>query len=419
MNVRKLLKAKILGRTLRPICRMADQKNVKVYLVGGPIRDLLLKRPIKDIDICVESDAIQLALDVSKILNLKTVAHSRFQTATLFAKEGRIDLATARKEYYTRSGALPVVSQSFLADDLFRRDFTINAMAVSLNGPSFGDVIDPYQGSDDLKNKWIRVLHEKSFIDDPTRLLRAVRFEQRFDFRIERKTSALLKQAFAKKLENNVTPQRYFAEFRKILLEQKCLAIIQRLKDLKGLSFISGSKPYQWQYLSRLEKSYQKHLWMKEFNENQRAHIYLMALVDGVSDHQRSDLANKLPLNGEEKKVILQNQERLAIIGALCHGKIMPGTSAKILRKFKREVVAYWYLMSENKKASLSLKRFLTRDSFVQLKISGSDVKRLGGSSGPEIGKILDEVLEIKIDQRFTSRSSEVRIVKDILKENH
>ena len=170
-------------KLIRQIGQEAAQSGIKAYLVGGCVRDLLLKKRNCDIDIVVEGDAIIFSAYLSKRYNVKAHHYGQFKTATLFFPENiRIDLATARKEHYPRPGMLPVVAAGPIYDDLFRRDFTVNAMAMSIHPSSFAEMVDYFGGYEDLKNKKIRILHEKSFLDDPTRILRAVRFEQRFHF---------------------------------------------------------------------------------------------------------------------------------------------------------------------------------------------------------------------------------------------
>ncbi len=167
---------------------LAAERRLGIYLVGGVVRDILLGRANSDLDLVVEGDAIKLAESLAGELGGRLVVHRRFGTAKIRTRNLTIDLAMARAETYARPGALPTVRPGSIQDDLARRDFTVNAMALRLDPGSFGKLVDPFDGRKDLENKLIRILHDRSFIDDATRMLRAVRYEQRFGFRLEAST---------------------------------------------------------------------------------------------------------------------------------------------------------------------------------------------------------------------------------------
>jgi len=206
---------------VRQIGVLADERGMRAYLVGGPVRDLALKAPSIDLDITVEGEGMRLAgLFAAKHAGAKTVRYPAFKTATVFLSNGRVvDFATARKETYARPGVLPSVTASVLRDDLFRRDFTINAMAVALNAAAWGKIKDPFNGRRDLRSRKIRVLHDKSFIDDPTRILRAARFAGRLRFTVAPRTLNLLKEAVRAGAVDALKVQRYSKELDKILKE--------------------------------------------------------------------------------------------------------------------------------------------------------------------------------------------------------
>ncbi|MFQ5925400.1 MAG: poly(A) polymerase, partial [Dehalococcoidia bacterium] len=164
---------------LRLAGEVARTQGQKLYLVGGAVRDLILGRPNLDFDLVVEGDAPRLARQLARSSGEKVVVHRQFGTAKFHRGDLSIDLVTARSETYARPGALPKVEPGEIGDDLFRRDFSINAMAIALSPPSFGELVDPYRGRIDLEHRLIRILHQRSFIDDATRILRALRYEQR------------------------------------------------------------------------------------------------------------------------------------------------------------------------------------------------------------------------------------------------
>jgi len=217
---------------VKSIGLLAQAKGMKAYLVGGPVRDLMLKLPNTDLDITVEGNAIRLAESfASKQQGASVVRYPAFKTATVHLFDGsQVDFATAREESYVRGGAFPAVKASGMKQDLFRRDFTINAMALDILPGTWGKVLDPYKGQADLKAGKIRVLHEKSFLDDPTRILRAARFKARFGFTIEAKTLKLLRSAIKIKVLDTIKPQRYLKDFNKVLKEQNSKEAIKILR---------------------------------------------------------------------------------------------------------------------------------------------------------------------------------------------
>lgn len=216
---------KLVGET-------ADKLKVPAYLVGGPVRDKLLGIANYDLDFVVEGDGIKFAEALNKKLKGGLTAYRAFGTAAIKLKEKKIDIVTARKETYKYPAAYPSVTPGAIKDDLFRRDFTINAMAMVINKRNFGALVDFYGGREDLKKGIIRVLHDKSFMDDPTRIFRAVRFSVRFGFKIEARTKRLIKEAVSDRLLGEVNAGRVKKEVELFLKEKdpkKCLETFAKL----------------------------------------------------------------------------------------------------------------------------------------------------------------------------------------------
>lgn len=222
---------------IRKIGVTASELGYRAYLVGGVVRDLLLGVPNFDIDVVVEGDAIRLAKAVGGQFQLRVVTHPRFGTAKLDLSGleglpheiGTLDLATARTEYYSRPGALPTVQPSSLRLDLLRRDFTVNTLAISLNPSSFGRLIDHFGGLKDLENRLLRVLHNFSFVEDPTRMLRAARLETRLRFRVEERTEELIRHASELRVLETVSRERIYGEFSLIMQESEPEGALIRL----------------------------------------------------------------------------------------------------------------------------------------------------------------------------------------------
>ncbi len=227
----------------------ADKSGKRVYLVGGMVRDLLLGRPSTDIDIVVEGDACAFARKVAAREGAKAVFHEKFRTASLTLKGALVvDVVTARSEAYSKGGALPEIVPSTIKDDLLRRDFTVNALAAGLNADNYAVLLDDVGGCEDIEERLIRVMHEQSFIDDPTRILRAVRYAVRFGFQLEALTQDLLDQGVAAGVLGTISAPRYFLEFRRILDEDDPVPALDLLAALGAVRYV----PYDAEGRARL-----------------------------------------------------------------------------------------------------------------------------------------------------------------------
>ncbi len=223
---------KEIFRIIKIIGRAADKENFSAYIVGGPVRDILLNLPNCDLDFVVEGDGIGFSQILNKSLEGQLTVHRAFKTTTIVYNGHRIDIVTARTESYKGPASYPDVEPGTIKNDLFRRDFTINAMAISINNKNFGNIVDLYNGLKDLKEGLIRVMHDKSFIDDPTRIFRAVRFSVRFDFTIEPHTIALVREALSGGFLGEVNRGRIRKEIELFLKEKdplKCLRMFAGL----------------------------------------------------------------------------------------------------------------------------------------------------------------------------------------------
>lgn len=281
---KKLLKEIVL--LLREVGELAARKGMDAYVVGGFVRDLLLGAPTLDIDVVVEGDGIAFARELAKLWGADLTIHERFLTATLHWEQQlkspsarlhaytlarlhtctltRLDIATARKECYPQPAVLPKVEPATILDDLWRRDFSINAMAICISPDRFGELVDPIGGHEDLRQGVIRVLHEKSFVDDPTRIFRAVRYEQRFNFKIEHKTLQLIYQARDESFLAKLSRDRVKHELWRILQEQNPIKPIRRLKQLGVLTLVAPELKVTKGRLAWMERTND---WLRWFTE--------------------------------------------------------------------------------------------------------------------------------------------------------
>jgi tRNA nucleotidyltransferase (CCA-adding enzyme) len=230
----KIIKVPIvIKKLLQDMGSLAASQGMRAYVVGGCVRDWILGKPdISDVDVCIEGDGISFANSASSLLGAKLITHKQFGTATLElpgAAGIRVDVATCRKETYQETASYPKVIPGVLSDDLFRRDFTINAMAISMEPGRLGALIDPYNGMRDLKSKKLKILHAKSFVDDPSRMLRAVRFLIRYSFSFDSGSMSLLKKAISADVFSHLNRGRIRKELIKMLLEKdpvKCFIML-------------------------------------------------------------------------------------------------------------------------------------------------------------------------------------------------
>lgn len=241
-NCKDMLAQRLSGNImglLKSAGRYAGDMGFRAFVVGGLVRDLFLNRENFDIDIVIEGDGVRFSREFAHGYGASIRCYTRFGTATLAFSDGlKLDIATARAEIYEQPAALPRVLPGSIRDDMCRRDFTINTLAINLDPAHFGELLDFFNGREDIKRKLIRVLHDLSFFDDPTRVFRAVRFEQRFGFRIESSTEKLIKEAVDKNLFDRLADYRISSELKLILKEEEPLRSLGRLKELGILGLI-------------------------------------------------------------------------------------------------------------------------------------------------------------------------------------
>jgi len=399
-----------LLRVIQEVGREADRRGLSAYVVGGIVRDIILKKKNLDLDIVVEGDALALAKALAKKWKTRLTLYKQFGTACLEMRGGlRVDLTTARKERYAHPGALPTVRAGGLKEDLFRRDFTVNTMAIAINPDGFGQLVDKFGGLADLSSKKVRILHDQSFTDDPTRILRAVRFEQRFHFHMERRTLSLMKTALHKKAVASVKPPRYFSEFKKILCEADPLKCLKRLHHLGGLRFLDPKLDVRFQEMSlmhqRIQKIKQKLLYKQN---NCWWLIYFMGLIARANDRTIEGILAKFHFTRDERTSILQSQKTKEIIKRLSVPSLLSSQVYQILRPLSMEAVFYLRVRTSRTVVCRRIDCFLAKDSNVKLQINGKDLKQMGVASGCEMGRVLEDVLCLKIDKRVRTKREEL-----------
>ncbi|MFA5088462.1 MAG: hypothetical protein WC552_05445 [Candidatus Omnitrophota bacterium] len=391
----------------------ADRNNLDAYAVGGFVRDIFLGKENLDLDVVIVGEAIPLARRWAEKRRAQIRSYDRFGTATVFLENRyRVDFSSARRETYPSPGCLPKVEKGSIQDDLFRRDFTINALAVSMNKKSFGALIDFFSGQEDLAKGKIRVLHQESFTDDPTRILRAVRFEQRFQFRLERQTACLLKKAAGKKAFLSVKPERYFAEFKKILMEKDPQRYLRRLNGLGELRFLGLKSAVDFHLVGRVEK--RRSSLEKESLGNEEESwwiIFFMALVHHESKRNVARMTSRFNFKSVDRKKLKESQEIERLGARLAKPDIAPSQIYRLLRSRDRESVLFLWLTSTGKNVQKNIRDYFLHYEPVKLYVDGYDLMKLG-VEGERVGKMLKYILDKKINGCLRTRDDEWQLAK-------
>jgi tRNA nucleotidyltransferase (CCA-adding enzyme) len=390
---------------LASITTAARARGLALYLVGGSVRDLLLQQPTLDVDLTLEGDAPSLAQQVAAGLpSVRCLIHSAFRTATLKSGAFRLDLATARAETYRRPGALPSIHPSSLRDDLFRRDFTVNAMALALTGSQAGDIVDPFGGRADLDAALLRVLHEGSFRDDATRILRGARYESRLGFRLERRTLRWLKRDIG--YLETISGPRIREELARVMGEPQPERILLRLRRLGALAAISPSLSFD----GRRAQAFAR---LRQVEGEPPPTAYLALLAWGLSRQQTAALAARLALTKRETEAVRATPEARALVGKLSR-EVKPSRAVELLAPLPPASV--WALAaSAGGRARQQALRYLQRWRYVRPSLDGHALLAMGAREGPHLGQVLRRLRAAKLDGEVRSRREEERMARALL----
>lgn len=421
---------------LKLIASLANQQRLAIYIVGGFVRDLLLNRPSLDFDLVIEGDAIPLAQALQRTYGGRITTHGRFGTAKWHIAEihtnlytylrtapdpfhplpDSLDLITARTEFYTHPTALPTVERGSIKLDLHRRDFTINTLALRLDGAHYGELHDYWGGYNDLKHGLVRVLHSLSFVDDPTRILRAVRYEQRYQFQIETRTLQLINEA--RDLFKQVSGDRLRHELNHILAEPHRNAMLQRLNDLQLLQALHGDltwdewlaqkfnlipqvPPPQWDVTrgpgsDTLPQSLAYALWMMR-----------------LPAARAQNVLESLKMPRAVQQIILAACELYAILQTETVKK--PSQWTAQLEAYSSLTVYSVYLGSDASWARDILQTYVNQWKHRHPHTTGSDLRALGLPPGPQYNRILTRLRAAHLDGEITTPEEERTLLKNLL----
>lgn len=420
-NVKGLLRSRLPHRLvtlLEDAGHLADRCGVPLFVVGGCVRDLLLGIENLDLDLVVEGDGIAFARKLGDMLHAKVKVHERFGTAILPLADGlKLDVATARMEYYEYPTALPTVEQGSIKKDLYRRDFTINALAVRLNGKGFGDVLDFYGGQRDLNDKVIRVLHGLSFVEDPTRVFRAIRFESRFGFHLGKDTAALIAGAVKMNLFHRLSGHRLLEELKLLLGERGPKQAIKRLAELQLLKFIHPKLSWSDRLdklLAALEEAVD---WYRLLYLDRKMDVwlvYMMGLLELLPERAVKDVLKRFPLSEQESTKL-----KMTRVG--CHNMIRrlaskrplkPAEVYHLLSELSDETLLILMAKSKGETVKRQVSAFLTTYQHVKPILTGADLKAMGLKPGPQFKQILDQLLDARLNGAVKTEAEERQLVE-------
>ena len=382
-----------------------------VYLVGGTVRDILLGERNFDVDIAVEGDAIALAQALADALGGRVRAHEKFGTAVVVYGDGeRVDVVTARTEFYDAPAALPAVEHASIREDLFRRDFTINAMALSLKGDDYGRLVDPFSGRADLEQKRIRVLHNLSFIDDPTRIFRAIRYENRYGFRMDEHTVRLARGTIEIGLVGDLSSARLRDELVALLEEGEVEHSILRLAELgadKAIHPHLAADDEAVKLLARLRALAQQYeldvpAWR----------LALIALARKLPPDEVYDWLQRLKMRRRDaEQIAAAVTVGPRIVERLRNRDVEPAETVALADRYAPDAPLFALALTELE----PLHDYFRGLRDIRLEVTGSDLAALGLSESPRVGEVLAELRRRKLNGELDGRESELEAARELI----
>ena len=416
-NLSQLLTSKSSAeyRRVFELCRdiSSDLDSIDgVYVVGGIVRDLILGRTPGDIDLSVVGDAKALSQELTARIGVSSPDESQFMTFKIgtrgiFSDVSSIDIVTARSETYAGSAALPDVSVSSIDEDLKRRDFTVNAMAISLMGTDWGTLVDPKNGLGDVMRKRIKVLHDDSFVDDPTRIFRAVRYAVRLGFNIDSRTNELI----SKSLSNidRLSGTRVRNEFEQILSEPNRVEMLKMSEENGLLAAISpglriGAKALQ--VLSEQSESESISLELPD----------LLAIITfGLNEDEAKQVVNRFNGLITWDESITGNVQLAKHAAILDQPNLAPSEVSELLRSIPLASINAYILAGPPLPRRDKLVEYVENIQFIKPEITGDDLLDIGIPQGPVIGQLIDIVRRAKLDGKVNSKQEEIALAKSRL----
>jgi tRNA nucleotidyltransferase (CCA-adding enzyme) len=401
--------------------KVGDLLGDAVYAVGGFVRDLLMRVDNFDVDIVVEGDGIRFAEEFEKRFPCRIRTHKKFGTAIILFPDGlKVDVATARIEVYDSPAALPTVERGSIKMDLYRRDFTINALAIQLNPKSFGELIDFFGGLRDIKEKVVRVLHNLSFVEDPTRVFRAIRFEQRFGFQIGKHTQHLLKNAVKMGFLDRLSGGRILSELILILQEENPIPALKRMGDFHLLPLLHPHLKWEEGMQTLFEQIHHVVSWFDLLFLEERYErwlIYFYGLIDFLKEGEIDELCQRLAMNEKIRNRVAEGKRQadqaLLQIFSWIQAEFQPKRSEIYTLLDPLSTESKLFMMA--KTSQMPTRRYISL-YFTQLKdtkplLKGRDLIQMGIKPGPTIRKTLADLLKARLDEQVITRQDEMEYI--------
>lgn len=394
------------SRALTAVVEAAEEQGRTLYLVGGCVRDLALGRGLVDVDVAAEGEVDSLAAAAASALGGRVVGHREFGTVTLEADGARIDLAMARAETYTRPGALPRVKPASVEEDLARRDFTINALALALCGKERGRLLDPFGGWNDLRRGVVRVLHPRSFIDDATRILRAVRYAARLGFRLERRTALALRRDAS--YLDAISGARLRQELLRLLTEDAPETALLFAQRLGVLAAVHPALRFDRRLAAAFRAARRREVPLSP-------EVCLALLGTPLLQDEASAVARRLVLSGRERRALEGAAAVRGVLDELARPRSRPSRVVELLEVHPEPALRAWSLVAPSPTARRRLGRYLGCWRYVKPVVDGRALQRLGVPRGPLVGEAIRMLRAARLDGRVRSREGEVAALRRFL----
>ena len=397
LNLKDKIKSQLPKAALNALelcSKTADYNGFKIYLIGGVVRDLLLEKKIIDIDVTVEGNATEFCHTLSdkKICKILQVQNELKTVKALFKNDIVIDFASTRQEFYPKRGHLPVIARigCTLEEDVLRRDFTINSLAISLNEKDFGTVIDYVGGVEDIKNKILKVLHDNSFNEDPSRIIRGLKFAARFNFHRDEHTKELQEKYINTQLHDDISWTRIKSELKQTF----------SMNDAKVYDMFLINDTYKLVYG---EKPPVKGLEIKTLVDKYSPDYVWLVYLGTVLN--KPEIIEAFCLTRPEKKIFTDKN-------TLLKGDLnLKSTNYEIYKFFEKksiEAVLIYYLLTKRKEPLVYLEKLMN----IRVELKGEELMELGITEGKLIGKMLDEILKRKLAGTIITKADEINFVK-------
>jgi tRNA nucleotidyltransferase (CCA-adding enzyme) len=395
------------SEALEVVLRLAEEEGRTLYLVGGGVRDLVLRRGQLDIDLVGEGPMVSLGEKAALVLAGRWVEHRAFGTVIIEGEGFRLDLAMARGERYARPGALPKVRPASIGEDLARRDFTINAMALALCGRQRGQLLDPFDGMGDIAGRRLRVLHDCSFIDDATRILRAVRYETRFGFGIEENTLGLLKRDLG--YLDTISGARVRHDLLRLLAEDEPEKGLLRCQELGVLAAIHKALRFDHELAVACRRA------RRAGQPLPQPALHLALLGTRLSAADAEAVALRLALSKRQRQALEGAAELAQLLPWLSRGDLCPSQMVERLELYPLPAVEAWALAASQSPVAERLGRYLGEWRYVKPSLDGRALERLGVPRGAGMGDVLRLLKAARLDGQASSREEEMELVRGIL----